>query len=360
MAILKTFKKNNSLRILLIIIVGLVLLSVSYLAVKSNTEQRSRAAQTERIYKAWEFSGATTEGWQGKGGSVGVSQGTLNTSLNTTQPPYYIYVPNLTDVSLPSVGVTKFKIQLSVSPTSSGVVGIPEKRVVKPTAAVTPITGSYEFNVLYSLQGKTGYEAPLVLRGTADGKMQTYELQFPTLLSGAGKVPTQNIQQIRIDFVKGVALGSVVKVDWIRIVGVYEVAPTSAPITSQTIQIIGKVGQDNLEGTSGYYVIDEQTKTTYRLIAPASPTPRFGVVPRPTENILSSYTGKCVLIKGSVVSEDTKGVSIPTSGQKTIRIATISESQGCAVSPTPRVATPTPGAGGFNRLVPSRQPPRAY
>ncbi len=48
---------------LLFALFGIIALVLGYKAVMTNTEQRSRAAETQTIYKQWEFNGRDSQGW---------------------------------------------------------------------------------------------------------------------------------------------------------------------------------------------------------------------------------------------------------------------------------------------------------
>lgn len=48
---------------LLFVLFGVIALVLGYQAVKSDTEQRTKAAETHTVYRAWEFNGKTAEGW---------------------------------------------------------------------------------------------------------------------------------------------------------------------------------------------------------------------------------------------------------------------------------------------------------
>lgn len=106
---------------------GLIVLVMTYVALKGSTEGRSKAAEEQVVYKQWEFNGPSSEGWDTVGQNTSsvhdgflsfllkkltLSAGIRNTEINTVLP----------------YGLKTIAISLSVGPES----------IVMPTPVVCP------------------------------------------------------------------------------------------------------------------------------------------------------------------------------------------------------------------------------
>lgn len=272
-------------------IVGLVFI---YQAVKTSTEQRSKAAEARTIYKQWEFNGENTEGWTAvlpgtatiKNGALIVSmvKGTAlpafrNSSVKTSIPKGLktvsismavgaVQAPTITKGPIPTPtaaptrsgggfgtfvkgvssetddaayqrGVTEGTVctmDVKICPDGSAVgrSGPNCEFIPCPTSPPSPEKRKFTAFLYYQLAGKDRFEKPVKFAGVVDGKFQSHAITLPD-------IAPIDIKAIRIVFTSGAKKGESVSVDWIRLRGP-RVTPTTTPTFTPTPSIVCKTG----------------------------------------------------------------------------------------------------------------------
>lgn len=190
---------------------GIIGLVAVYYAATSSTESRSKAAESQTIFKQWEFNGASADGWT----KAKTSGGFLRfpaTSLNTPSTEN-----NTVNASLPS-GAKTITFSLGViQPGSTGTPRCPPNVAcdIETQTSVKPFSAK----LIYTPMEKSIHTRPLIFTGVLNGQMKTYSLVLPNS-------EAFTISDLQLIFTEGTKPGDKVSLDWIRIGG-QGVTPTS-------------------------------------------------------------------------------------------------------------------------------------
>lgn len=279
-----------------VLLFSLIALAVTYQAFTQGINLRSKAAQTDVIYKGWEFNGKDvndTDGWNGGLQRLIVSGGALQMTVRRTSKVPFIS-QNSMKTSLPQ-GNKYLKISMNVSGPSPKSF-TPQSQVYAmtlPLAHSTPSTNkddefdqtinqnmvctqdvkicadgsfvgrigpqcffapcpavdttappipqvslpmkrrAFSALVYYKLKNKRLWEKPIAFDGTFEQGFRQYLVRFP-------EIAATTIDRLRIAFPSGIMPGDQVNIDWIRLVGMKEIPPppppTGTPYTCGGIQ----------------------------------------------------------------------------------------------------------------------------
>lgn len=252
------------------ILFGIVALVVVYEAVSESTEQRSKAAETQTIYKQWEFNGTIAEGWTVvapntavvKNGAfvVSMTRGTRlpafrNTSVSSSLPTGLKTVWLSMAVGAPQVptGGQIGKIIPTIEEVNTGtddavfqqsvnqkIICVMDAKLCEDGSSVSRTGPKCEFELCptggsktqqrsprkftgllyYSLADKNQFEKPVKFEGIVDGKFQRYSLVLPDI----GPI---DVAKLRVVFTSGIKVRETVSVDSIRLLGsVTRITPT--------------------------------------------------------------------------------------------------------------------------------------
>jgi hypothetical protein len=194
---------------------GLVALAFAYQGVKTSNDIRSRAAQTDQIYKQWEFNGATTEGWvQTNLTGIKVANGFLTASTTNNNA---ILFHKSVSAAMP-VGNKYLKFRLGVySPQP-----VKKSFAPLPTGYPTPTSqpGIFTVTVSYFIRGTSRQNMLPAIPGTAFGNMYEYSVRFPDI----GGITIDSIQMT----LKPMRAGMSIQLDWVRLIG-QPLPPTPTP-----------------------------------------------------------------------------------------------------------------------------------
>jgi len=353
------YSKKSSFNKILILVFGiafgLVALVMIFQGVKTSSDIRSRAAQTNQIYKQWEFNSADTEGWSGVSPYIGIVSGgkLMISGMKAHALPSFrntsieVSLPNgLKSVSF-SMAVGNTRIPLMKDINSEKVKGISDKRddeefdrsvktkIVCPQDTRTCPDGSIvgrsgngcSFiacssskvqrkvvgHLYYKLAGSEKFERPLQFMGLADGSFRTYTVNLPN------SSPI-TIDAIRIVLTSGVKNSETISIDWIRLLGPIISTPTPTVCNTGLKDYIpnkpsfcasgsslgityvcwdGSTGYIN-EGTTCYLIDDMKAQATTRCAGKSNCIPTTFVtakpsppVPRGCVKACNALTGEC-------------------------------------------------------------------
>jgi hypothetical protein len=217
--------KGDSFKTILKIVIGtiftVVALAVLFKAATTSSEKRSKAAEAQRVYMAWEFSANTTEGWLGNNiTGLSVKDGLLTGTIGADGA----YIINKKGPFSLSAGTKKLTIRMSlVSPQTSRTVpkGFPTNRPMPVT------TFPFALNVSYFSNG-VQRNLPLV-KGAANGVLTDYTLTFLD-------IAPLTIDSLQIT-VNSVRPGTILRVDSVRLLGTVTTlttTPKPPPPTTST------------------------------------------------------------------------------------------------------------------------------
>jgi hypothetical protein len=206
---------STILKIVIGVIFSLVILAISYKAVTTSSENRSKAAETQFTYKSWEFNGATTEGW----GSASLTNIRVAKGLLTGQATNSLVT--LANASVNSVlpqGNKFITLRLAVgsAPTPS-ILPTPTK-VPVPTKTTSSVS---TFMITTGYVNNKGIVKMLPsVRGIADGSFYIYSIKLPDIAGVA-----VDSMQVTLAPLSAVAT---IQLDYIRFTG-SQTPPTPSP-----------------------------------------------------------------------------------------------------------------------------------
>lgn len=266
----------------IVLVFGLIALAVTYQAFTQGVNLRSKAAQTDVIYKGWEFNGKNTEGWNGERQSVILTGGVLQmtvrrtnrvpfitqNSMNTSLPMGNKYMKLFMNVSGPSPKsfipqaqvyamtlpqpqstppiykddefdqtinenrVCAQDVQMCSDGSYAGRIGpqcifapcptIDKKALPIPQISLPTKRRTFSALVYYKLKNKRLWEKPIAFDGTFQQGYREYMVRFPEFAA-------TTIDRLRIAFPSGIMPGDQVNIDWIRLVGMKEIPPPPPP-----------------------------------------------------------------------------------------------------------------------------------
>jgi hypothetical protein len=205
------FKKILWISILAVF--GVSLLAILYKGIRTSTENRSKAAEIQTVYKSWEFNGNTAEGWLGNNiNRIVVKDGLLTGTITSDSNVYFINKTGA--ITLPR-GSKTIILRMSVS-AQTPVPTTPKNSALRQTTSVTNAPVILKINYFSS-----GIKRDLPpARGTANGVFADYMFTFT------------DIADIKIDSLQlelsSVTTGATVRLDNIRLLGMPVPTPTIA------------------------------------------------------------------------------------------------------------------------------------
>jgi len=212
---------HDSFRTILKIVVGvmfaLALVAISFKAATTSREDRSKAAEIQRIYKSWEFDGATTEGWLSTNLLGMKVAGGMLTSMITDTP---VTLTNKAVSTVLPIGNKYINVRLAVSNShqslSAPKIPLPNEKSMN---MLLPTVSPYMISVGYMVNGGSRRELSPVT-GKADGNFYEYTMRMP------------DINGLTIDSMQfvlsSVRPGMVVQIDWVRVLA--SPIPTPSPV----------------------------------------------------------------------------------------------------------------------------------
>lgn len=285
MAIRKSSNPFKAIFVAVALVLGMVALVMFYQAVQTNTEQRSKAAIDDSIYKSWEFevnSGSSFDGWIGNQvTSLNIRGGSLWAIVNDTPStqirPIIGSISNSAfSVTIPAgnkglrmrmaVGAatpTNPNDQVKCQPRPACLDTKPSCDIAEPVegwckASPNTSSGQFQFAVYYSTDGLRP-PTRVTFSGIADGAFHDYYLRFPDV----GQI---SVNKLQFDFNNFGVANKQVQLDYIRIVGPVTVTPEPTVIVSpMPTTMITPVPQGNWpQRARQLFLNNEGTKFYYR------------------------------------------------------------------------------------------------
>lgn len=343
-----------------VLVFSLIALAVTYQAFTQGVSLRSKAAQTDVIYKGWEFNGKTVDGWVGEPHTTSVANGSLRMVIRKTKSVPDILQKNA-NASLPQ-GNKYLKFLISVGgdgkrsalpsnqvlTATSEIINDPEFTTsvqsnlvctqdvkqcpdgsyvgrtgpscvlapcsIFPTSVIpsvfpTSVFPSYppkppqrtiRAAVYYKLTSSKRWEKPLEFDVVADGSFREYAVRFP-------EIAAMTVERVRITFPSGLREGETVLFDWIRLMGMKQLPPPPPSITPSSSPTPGCFYQQVECFTAPcdpILVCPTPVTTTY---PPSTPKPTYYPSPIASSCQDSDY-GKNYYVKGTTVGMAADGV----------------------------------------------------
>lgn len=356
MALRKASNITKIYSLFLFVVLGLAALTVFIQGSSRNTESRSKAAESEVVFKQWEFNGSTTEGWTGSGNTTWKTQNSW--LVGNWFLPKKTQLTNTTVSTTLPIGIKMMKTQLAlmvgsgtISQTQQGSSG-----VARPINSPSP--QKYTVEIKYKIAAQDGWQKTLQTEVVGDGQFREYTLTFPEALTES------TVTTLQFNF-PAFPPGTQIKIDSIRLVSTITrtSVPGKKPGTSSEVTKEGVVERDNLEGVSPFKLMVSASEA-YRLVSNQEEVTRPGM-PSGKETwsgSLDDYVGKRVQVSGTLTqpSSNSGRIGIPTSSMPTLTVRTIvvtgvsSSMEPIPGNSTP-VPTPTTGTPSRFRFYPGKR-----